>query len=114
MDYARLSEVLPASTYPDNVREVVYLDKFMNPINSSEVIDFARNHNINYLVKEFNHPSQSLTIAVPGKVERVFLATPFSKEFGQTADFIHWYGNINGLIKINRFGSYFEVLQIVR
>lgn len=112
--YARLSAVLPEGEYPDNVREVIYLDKFMDPASRPAVVDFATMHQIGYLVNSFSHPSQSLTVAVPDKVKRIFLASPFrSGETGQTFDFLHWYGNIREMIKVDRFGPYVEILQIV-
>ncbi len=110
--YKQLQLLLPADGYPDNVRNIYYLEKIIDVRNKSEIIKFTRNNHIAYIYDYYWNPDESLLKFAP----QTFILT---KRFSPTPDenlavtnLLHGSGNILKLVQINKFGPYIDVLKI--
>lgn len=111
--YERAKKLLSSNTYPENVREVVYLNNVVDVNDKKQILQYIHDHDIRYLVYFYRNPSERYKEEDFPGFHLCFHSSPFIIDREEESrDYIHWVGALNDMIKVNRFGPYFDIFKV--
>lgn len=112
--YERAKKLLPTDSYPENVREVVYLENVVDIHNKELLLEYMHSHDVHYLIYYYWDPGLHHTGKDWIEFPMVYKSSPYRVDKGEvSSDFVHWSGSIRDMIGVYRFGPYFEILEIL-
>lgn len=110
--WGRLAQKLAPGSYPETVRNVVYLEKVIDINDPVSIKEFMLKQKMGYLVQVYWDPQFRLITKSPANWQLTARFTPKTNSIAYPlVNLIHGSANIYDLLQVERFGPYIDILE---
>lgn len=115
--YKTVQKYLKHDNYPENVRNIIYLEKVTDVKNPDKIIQITKENNTQYIIDYYMDPETSLAKKLNGKVQLVKSFSPlvepsYQRTISNMYITMHNPNIYPLLFWINRPGGYIDILKI--